>query len=91
MIVMPQAGIELPRQKEFCYQTTALPPSQHGWIHKYFLNIITFLFDCCFIPQNLKLSLSMKLGENKFPSEVLQSGLKPVLFSKLTWQPIQNV
>ena len=29
---LPQAGINLPAQSEVCYQTTALPPSHHGWI-----------------------------------------------------------
>ena len=30
--LMPQAGFEPPpRQREVCYQTTALPPSHHGW------------------------------------------------------------
>ena len=27
-----RVGFELPRQREFCYQTTALPPTHHGRI-----------------------------------------------------------
>ena len=34
---IPQAGIDPPRQREFCYQTTALPPSHHGWTFKCFV------------------------------------------------------
>ena len=29
---MPQAGFDPPAQSEVFYQTTALPPSHHGWI-----------------------------------------------------------
>ena len=28
----PQAGFDSPKQREVLYQTTALPPSHHGWI-----------------------------------------------------------
>ena len=30
-INMPQAGFDPPAQSEVCFQTTALPPSHHGW------------------------------------------------------------
>ena len=42
---LPQVGIDPPAQSEVCYQTTALPPSHHGWIGKYWIFLENAIFE----------------------------------------------
>ena len=46
----PQAGFDPPVQSEVWYQTTALPPSHHGWIQEAVIQILFYFSKIAIMP-----------------------------------------